>query len=55
MNESGLLRERFEWQRGFGAFSYNQRDVAMIYNYIKNQEAHHSKQSFRKEYLELLR
>ena len=55
VNESGLLRERFEWQRGFGAFSYNQRDVAMIYNYIKNQETHHNKQSFRKEYLELLR
>lgn len=26
----------------------------MIFNYIRNQEEHHSTQSFREEYLELL-
>jgi putative transposase len=55
INDHSLTPERFEWQEGYGAFSYRQRDVDQIYHYIKNQEAHHAKQSFRDEYLELLK
>ena len=54
VNESGLLPQRFEWQVGFGAFSYSPWDVDMIFHYIENQEEHHSKQNFNKEYLEIL-
>jgi len=50
-----LLRQRFEWQSGYGAFSYSHRDMDMIFHYIENQEIHHPKQIFRVEYLELLR
>ena len=35
--------------------SYRQRDVDQIYKYIQNQEEHHRKQSFREEYLDLLK
>jgi hypothetical protein len=49
-----LTKARFEWQEGFSVFSYRQRDVDMIYKYVQNQEEHHQKQTFRKEYLELL-
>ncbi len=54
-NDHTLITERFEWQEGYGVFSYRQRDVDQIYKYIQNQEEHHQKQSFRDEYLDLLK
>jgi REP element-mobilizing transposase RayT len=54
VNESGLLNERFEWQRGFGAFTYSPWDQDMIFNYVKGQEKHHDKQDFKTEYLDTL-
>lgn len=43
------------WQEGYGAFTYSIREKEMLINYIKNQEAHHSKKTFVKEYLEFLK
>ena len=45
---------RFEWQAGFGAFSYAHSQLDMVVDYIKNPEAHHSGRTFREEYLEFL-
>ncbi|WKZ59197.1 MAG: IS200/IS605 family transposase [Cyclobacteriaceae bacterium] len=55
INDNKLVKGKFSWQEGYGAFSYakSQRDV--VINYIKNQEEHHMKQSFKQEYLELLK
>ena len=55
INDHKMTKERFEWQEGYGVFSYRQRDVDQIYKYIQNQEEHHQKHSFREEYLELLK
>ena len=55
INDHSLTANRFEWQIGYGVFSYRQRDVDQIYKYVQNQEAHHAKQSFHEEYLELLK
>ena len=55
INDHKLTKERFEWQEGYGIFSYCQRDVDQIYNYVKNQQEHHQKKSFREEYLDLLK
>jgi putative transposase len=55
INDHNLTRERFEWQEGYGVFSYRQRDIDQIYKYIQNQEEHHRKKSLREEYLELLK
>jgi putative transposase len=55
VNDHNLTRDRFEWQRGFGVFSYGQSQVDRVYKYIQNQEAHHKKQAFRNEYLEFLK
>jgi putative transposase len=55
INDHNLTKERFEWQPGYGVFSYRQRDVDQIYKYVQNQEEHHQKQSFRDEYLDLLK
>ena len=54
VNESGILQQRFEWQEGFGAFSYSQSHIDAVFHYIENQEKHHSKQTFIDEYIEML-
>ena len=54
INDHNLTNQRFEWQEGYGVFSYRHRDIDQIYKYIQNQEAHHTKQSFHEEYLNLL-
>ena len=54
INESNFLSERFEWQRGFGAFSYSKSQINSVYQYIANQEQHHKQENFREEYVKLL-
>jgi putative transposase len=54
INETKMERFRFEWQAGFGAFSYSKWDVEKIINYIHNQEEHHKKDTFKEEYLKFL-
>lgn len=49
-----LTNYKFEWQAGFGAFSYNKSQVHNVVNYVLNQKQHHQKKSFQKEYLEIL-
>ena len=54
INEKRWFAGRFEWQMGFGAFSYAHSQLETVVHYIKNQEAHHSRRTFREEYLEFL-
>ncbi len=55
INREKLTNFRFEWQEGYGAFSYTKTHVPIIIQYILNQESHHAKRSFREEYLDMLR
>jgi len=55
INDHKLTQQRFEWQEGYGVFSYRQRVVQQIYNYVLNQEEHHRIKTFREEYLDLLK
>jgi len=55
INDHSLTPARFEWQEGYGVFSYSQRDVDKVYKYIQQQEEHHKVQSFREEYLGFLK
>ena len=54
LNENRLLPQRFEWQRGYGAFSYARSQVDAVVNYILTQSAHHRKISFQEEYVAFL-
>lgn len=54
INDHSLTPKRFEWQEGYGVFSYSQSQLDSVYKYIQNQEEHHKKQTFRDEYLEFL-
>ena len=55
INDRSLTSGRFEWQEGYGVFSYGQSQVDKVYQYIRNQEVHHKKQTFRDEYLGFLK
>lgn len=43
------------WQRGYGAFSCSIRQKDKLIRYIENQEEHHQKKTFLKEYKKLLK
>lgn len=59
-NSSRFIKEkrwvmgRFAWQEGFGAFSHSQSQLDTVIRYIKNQQKHHARKSFREEYVEML-
>lgn len=55
INSSNHTKTRFEWQDGFGAFSYSRSQVPVVCDYIENQEAHHRKRTFRQEYISFLK
>ncbi len=54
IKEKGWVKSRFEWQEGFGAFSYAHSQLTSVINYIQNQKKHHEKRTFREEYIEFL-
>ena len=54
INESGILEHNFEWQPGFGAFSYSRSQLNQVYQYILNQDKHHENQTFFDEYIGFL-
>ena len=55
INEKNLIHGKFEWQEGYGGFSYGRSQIEKVYEYIKNQELHHKKQTFKEEYIEFLK
>jgi len=55
INEEKLTKRRFNWQEGYGAFSYSRSHIGRVANYIANQKEHHKKVSFQDEYHKILR
>ena len=55
INQKRWVMGRFEWQVGFGAFSYSRSQLDDLVEYIKNQEKHHIRKTFREKYLEILK
>lgn len=55
INENKWINKPFQWQNGYGAFSYSRESVDTVVRYILNQEAHHKAFSFNDEYRQLLK
>lgn len=55
INERRFSHGKFNWQEGYGAFSYGHSQLDTVVRYIQNQEQHHSSGSFKDEYLTLLK
>ncbi|MBL4819052.1 MAG: IS200/IS605 family transposase [Deltaproteobacteria bacterium] len=45
----------FAWQGGYGAFSVSPTSIEAVRQYIRNQEHHHQKSTFKNEFLALLK
>ena len=54
INQKGFVKGRFEWQSGFGAFSYSISQIDNVVNYINCQQDHHKTKSFIEEYTDFL-
>jgi REP element-mobilizing transposase RayT len=55
INDHSWTSSHFEWQEGYGVFSYHQSLMDTVFHYIRNQDEHHKIQTFREEYLDLLK
>ena len=55
INDNRLIVGKFNWQEGYGAFSYSKSQVDNVVKYILNQEEYHRKKTFKEEYLDFLR
>ena len=45
INDSKLIKGKFSWQAGFGAFSYSKSQLPDLINYVHNQQSHHQKKN----------
>ena len=55
LKTKGREFRNFHWQRGYGAFSIGQSNVAELKRYIRNQKEHHRRVTFEDEYRKFLR
>ena len=55
INAKRWINGKFEWQNGFGAFTYGHSQLTNIIKYIENQEEHHKTRTFKDEYIEFLK
>lgn len=44
----------FNWQEGYGAFSYSHSHIDNVFKYVMNQKEHHKKITFKDEYIDFL-
>ena len=54
VHESFPRISAFGWQEGYGAFSVSKSEESKVINYIRNQERHHAKRTFKEEFVEFL-
>ena len=49
INQSSLIKNKFAWQTGYGAFSVSESMVKEVEKYIDNQKEHHIKMTYEEE------
>ena len=54
IRENNYIRSKFQWQDGYGAFSYSHSSLDGVIRYIQFQKEHHRNISFKEEYTSLL-
>jgi putative transposase len=54
IKENRVFRGFTHWQDGYGAFTHSAKEKDVVIEYIKQQEEHHRRKSFRDEFRELL-
>ena len=54
IKEKNFSKYKFNWQEGYGAFSYSHSAIDNVIKYVMNQKEHHKKHTFKEEYLDFL-
>ena len=55
IKQKGYSKFKFDWQKGYGAFTNSRSQMDQVIKYILGQEEHHRKKTFKEEYLEILK
>ena len=55
IKEKKFTKFKFQWQEGYGAFSYSHSNLDNVVKYIMNQKEHHSTKTFKEEYIQFLK
>lgn len=54
INNKRWIKGKFNWQEGYGVFSYSHSHIDRVIKYIQNQESRHRRSGFKEEYYQLL-
>lgn len=54
INENRFTPFKFQWQEGYGVFSYSHSHIDKVAKYVMNQKEHHRKKTFKEEYIDML-
>jgi len=49
-----LTKFKFNWQKGYGAFTHSHSQINTVAKYVINQQEHHHRKTFQEEYIEML-
>ncbi|MFN0195442.1 MAG: IS200/IS605 family transposase [Planctomycetaceae bacterium] len=55
LNDRGEISSKFEWQKGYAAFTVSFSQRGEVRRYIRNQKEHHRIRTFKEEYTEFLK
>ncbi len=55
IKEKKFAPHHFQWQEGYGCFSYSHSALDNVIAYIQNQKEHHKKMTFKEEYISFLK
>ena len=55
INEKKWIIGKFNWQDGYGSFTYSKSQIDAVAKYILNQPKHHKRTTFKEEYLSILK
>ena len=50
INKNQLTEQKFEWQDEYFAIAVSESRIDIVREYIKNQEEHHSRKTYKEEY-----
>ena len=54
VNKQHFTAQKFQWQRGYGAFTNSRSQIDAVVKYVMKQKEHHHHTAFREEYITIL-
>ena len=55
INDNRFVKFPFNWQEGYGCFTYSHSQIDTVIKFVMNQKEHHKKKTFKEEYIEMLK